>query len=133
MTSTAPTTHYVVNQSGDLLATATSAGQARYLADSLLFGQRSVHIIPVESLVSITGFVDDEDDESWWAHTDTATAEAEDYFRLLCEDYSQARHEVKVRIVAGEGESIVKEWVRDLDGAPDGPCPDFAGYCNEWN
>lgn len=38
----------IINQSGEVLDTAEGIGQARYLADVHLFGQRSVHIVPIE-------------------------------------------------------------------------------------
>lgn len=43
------TTEYdIVNQSGVVLGHATNMGQAHYMYDYLLFGQRSLRIVPVE-------------------------------------------------------------------------------------
>lgn len=39
--------YHILNQSDELLDTATNIGQARYLRDFHLFGQRSVRIVAV--------------------------------------------------------------------------------------
>lgn len=47
-TDTMTTEYDIVNQSGEVLDHATNMGQARYLREFHLFGQRTVSIVPVD-------------------------------------------------------------------------------------